>query len=316
MLPIKGLASLSGDFVKTPTEAVLCCGTGLRLNIILRDDTWAPNVDLATSLATGLQSLQTEPGGWTSVIQPALAANLNSSAVERLSDTEVVLTLPPLPQYAVREPETIIVTIPAVAVSSKQRLVAAPAQGIVVRAVPSTVLLGGSLYPTVEEAQLRALEGNTLVITLVGDAFLPTVTLPGGASTDLLQGIQSARNESDTSWNRIVRPALSYSDIYWSATNASSLVVRLPQFYQYQVTQPETIQVTIPASATESSRRGAAQATFVVLATPGIIQVRAAHSDPDRHPRCTGNARACTDGSTTSTHVDDVRAQRAHPLML
>ena len=223
LVPIKGSASLSGGFIRSPGESTLCCGGGLQMTITLTDDSFADGVGVepaaSAALAQGLQSLQMEPHGWNLVVQPALIAT--NTSIVRVSEREVRLQLPPQPAYSIAEPETIVFTLPAATISSKQRLVAAPAKGIIVRPAPSAVTLGGSLHPTAEEASLRQLWGTTLTISLLDDAFLPGVALPGAASADLLKGIQSAQNESSHGWNAIVRPALSFTDVFWNATNAS-----------------------------------------------------------------------------------------------
>ena len=84
-------------------------------------------------LFTGLTALQDEPGGWNAVLQPALLS-AGAASVQRVSDTQVVVSLPPLAAYSVSAPETILVAIPAAAITSAQRVVAQPALGFVVHA--------------------------------------------------------------------------------------------------------------------------------------------------------------------------------------
>ena len=145
ILPIKGKASLSGRLIAAPGEASLGTGEGLHLLIELSDESWAAavGVEAAASeeLERGLRSLQDEPYGWNAIIQPALVGR-NATAIRRISDAVIELTLPPLADYAIVNPETLVVSIPASAVASKQRVVAAPAQ-LVLFAAPSRCVLGG-----------------------------------------------------------------------------------------------------------------------------------------------------------------------------
>ena len=275
VFPIKGRASVSGRLVEQPSEDVLCCTSGLQLVLTLTDDTWASGVGaepgVSSALSAGLLALQDEDAGWNAVVKPALIA-ASSSAVTRVSDTEVVIAFPPLPAYQIRHPETLVVSIPASTVSSKQRLSAEPARGIIISAAPPAALLGGLLYPSAEEAQLRVAAGNTLSITLLGDRFLSRVALPGAASTALLDGLFSSDERPD-GWNAIVRPQLTYASVAWDYANASSVVVTIPQAYRYDVREPETISVVVPSSAVESGRRASRPATFVLLAAEPVIRL-------------------------------------------
>ena len=166
--------------MERPTENTLRYDLGLQLSITLTDDSWEAGVgiDAAASLALarGLQALQTESYGWNAVVQRSLL-DLNTSAVSRVSDTEVLLQLPPQAEYSIAYPETIVFTVPASTINSKQRLIATPVKGVIISAAPSVVTLGGSLFPSAEEAALRELGGSTLIISLEGDDFLPGVAI-------------------------------------------------------------------------------------------------------------------------------------------
>ena len=278
VIPIKGTASLSGPLVEEPTEDVLCCGRGLELTITLTGDSWAAGVgtDPAASeaLERGLRSLQDEPGGFNAVLMPALVQR-NATAITRISDTRIEIRLPPVVHYHVRNPETLIVSVPASAVASKQRLVAAPARGVVIGAFASTVTLGGDLVPSADESILRSVGGNILHVTVDGDVFVPRVTLPGAISSALLNGVRSTSLAADEprGFNAIVRPALRSHHVAWRAQNASTVAIALPQFYLYGLATPETIEVIIPAVAVESGRRATRPATFVVHATRPTLRI-------------------------------------------
>ena len=108
----KGSASLSGNLVAAPSEKSLCCEGGLHLVIELSDETFAPGIGVeaaaSVDLERGIRSLQDEPYGWNAIVLPALVSR-NSTALARLSDTAIELTLPPMPTYATTYPETLVV---------------------------------------------------------------------------------------------------------------------------------------------------------------------------------------------------------------
>jgi hypothetical protein len=69
------------------------------------------------------------------------------------------------------------------------------------------VVLGGELVPSAEATALRSVGGNVLHVTVVGDAFVPRVLLPGAASAALLAAIESTSEIADepSGFNAIVR---------------------------------------------------------------------------------------------------------------
>ena len=277
VLPITGSASLSGRLVEAPSEAEVCCADGTTeplLRIELFGDAWADDV---SALGTdGLAVLTSEARGWNGVVQPALISG-NTTEIRRVDDTTVEVYAPALAGYEITTPETLVVTLPASTVASKQRVVAAPADGLVIGASPSAVELSGSVHPTAEEATLRRAQGHSLVVTLSADAFVPSIMLPGDASEAFLAGIKSdcaaAAPNCAAGWNAIVRPALAYTAVSWNATAPHVAVVAIPQFVSYDVIAPETIAVVVPAAAVASSRRALKPATFVVLASVGVVRL-------------------------------------------
>ena len=154
---------------------------------------------------------------WTTLGDEQVLAAPKQAALteEAIARASVIITTP----------ETLVVTLPASTVASKQRVVAAPADGLVIGASPSAVELSGSVHPTAEEATLRRAQGHSLVVTLSADAFVPSIMLPGDASEAFLAGIKSdcaaAAPNCAAGWNAIVRPALAYTAVSWSLTPSS-----------------------------------------------------------------------------------------------
>lgn len=299
VLPIKGSATLRGKLVEEPTEDTVTV-YGFSLTITLVDDTFSTGVGVDASasqaLARGLRSLQDEPAAWNSVVIPELVAS--EDAVVRLSDTEVMIHLPPIYGYAISYPETLVVSIPASAVSSKQRLVAQPARGLVIFAQEADVRLGGTLYPTAQEDVMRAVGGNVLAVMLTRDSFSPSVALPGEASEALLAGIRSVQSEP-RGFNAMVAPALKWTDVSWSAENASTILITLPQVYRFDISAPETVTVVVPAAACRSSRRAMQPATLVLHPTRPIIRLSGGLLD-----RATDEGVRSAEPSMLELHID------------
>ena len=94
--------------------------------------------------------------------------------------------------YEITTPETLVVTLPASTVASKQRRRGARRRPRD-RREPVGRRASGSVHLTAEEATLRRAQGHSLVVTLSADAFVPSIMLPGDASEAFLAGINGLR---------------------------------------------------------------------------------------------------------------------------
>lgn len=88
--------------------------------------TWHANIGAdsaqTTALIAGLDSAQSEAGGWDAKIK----AVITHTAVVRDSDTQVTITIPPTADYLITANETITTTIPASCTASAETIVATP----------------------------------------------------------------------------------------------------------------------------------------------------------------------------------------------
>ena len=92
---------------------------------------------------------------------------------------------------------------------------------------------------------------------------------PNTSATDmLLASIVSYQNES-TGFNHIVQPALTASHV--ERLGDDTIIVRLPPAPFYQITKPETIQVTVPAAALDGGRDLHVPYNFTIRPNPGSI---------------------------------------------
>ena len=248
-------AELSGTLVPSAVEADIVAG-GQTLIISLNGDTWDPTVGadnaITTALINGIDSAQAEATGWDAVVKAGLTFN----NVVRTSDTVVTITLPVFATYDVIADETITVTVPATAVASGQAILAGPTFQV----LPPTAALSGSLVPSVGKADIVA-GGQTLIISLNGDTWDPTVGADNAITTALINGIDSAQAEA-TGWDAVVKAGLTFNNVV--RTSDTVVTITLPVFATYDVIADETITVTVPATAVATGQAIVATPTFDV----------------------------------------------------
>ena len=85
---------------------------------------------------------------------------------------------------------------------------------------------------------------HTLEFTLVGDAWAPSVGVPGAPTTALLGSLRSAQNEPQ-GWNNVVLPALTADNV--ERRSDTLVVITLPISTNYSILKPETLRITLPA---------------------------------------------------------------------
>ena len=228
----------------------------------LTGDEWLPT--RVGEIFTGLTARQADPLGWNAVVAPTLHAGLAS-----LSDSNRLLTisLPAAPSYDVRTTETILLTVPYGVVRSQQR--PAGEVSFAVEAVAGTAMLEGTVLPLAAEQLLNTLgqAAQSFTVTLTGDVWDPAIGLGAGAHTQgFIAGLRSAQNEP-AGWNAVVRPALNHAHL--SRVSDTQLRVALPARAAYDISQPETVSLTIPSAALLSRQPITASPSFVVTASRG-----------------------------------------------
>ena len=127
-------------------------------------------------------------------------------------------------------------------------------------------LLSGSLVDSGEETRMRAAGGCIdLVVTLVNDTF---ALLPG-YKTDLILGFRSlAPSREAGGWEAIITPAL-IRDLDTFVIDNRTLHLGFPQVAAYEITAPEAISFTLPASVLASRRHLTASTALLVKAEAG-----------------------------------------------
>ena len=180
---------------------------------------------------------------WNDVILPAL----NLSAVSVLDNSTAALTIPPIPEYAIQESETVLVTVPPVAVRSGQAIDATP-QFEIIPAAP-TAILDASAFVGIDETVLLGAYPPALNISLVGDTWdlaVGNATDVGGVTLALLLGFFSMQSEPG-GWNALVRPLFSHSSLVRISDNLVQIL--LPQATEFDINAPETVVLTVPKEA-------------------------------------------------------------------
>ena len=236
----------------------------------LTGDEWLPS--RVGEIFSGLTARQADPLGWNAVVAPTLHAGLAS-----LSDSNRLLTisLPASPSYDVRTTETVVLTVPYGVLLSQQR--PAGEVAFTVEAVAGTAVLEGTVLPVAAERLLNTLglAPQSFTVTLTGDVWDPAIGIAPGAHTQgFIAGLSSAQDEA-TGWNAVVQPALSHAHL--SRLSDTQLRVALPARAAYDISQPETVSLIIPAAALLSRQPIAASPSFVVAATGGTAVLRGAY---------------------------------------
>ena len=126
--PRPGRASISGG-----TLGTLVLETELRhapstLHVSLLADTWEPTLETNASssstnstsaaalLLSSIRSHQTGANGWEAAVRPRL---LSHGLVQRVSDSTIIITVPPAASFLLEAPEVVTLTVPAEAVVSR-----------------------------------------------------------------------------------------------------------------------------------------------------------------------------------------------------
>ena len=204
---------------------------------------WAEALSGA-DVVSGFASMQSEPFGWNAIVRYGTPPTLKV-ANETLTISWQAGTFS---SYAPRSPETVTLSLPAEAVRSRTPLTIGQ---LVITVDPGSVDVQGALVAHAMESDLRSAESHTLDITLHDDTWLPSVGLDSLASAALLNGLVSAQQEPN-GWNTAVRPLLTSADL--TRLDAQTVRLTIPQRAGYDISQPETITLTVPPAATFSLR--------------------------------------------------------------
>lgn len=217
--------------------------------------------DLRLHLAAALTSMQDEPRGWASVVQPAILPE----HVTRIDNETVRIELMPMDLYSIDRPETLTLVIPPELVTSNQLVTAtfgtaADAAGLRVQPEMGNATLSGSFVSRATRADVRSIDEYVLTISLGGgEEWEPTVgrsdvecMFGDGecASAALLRGVTSARAQP-RGWEAVLGAGLSYLDLERRDDSTVDLAIDA-RFASYFINTPETLSLAIPAASVKS----------------------------------------------------------------
>ena len=288
---IAGNATLGGFVTYDATERAIRSGTSsqwseernallsesMRLTITLEADEWTSTVgqesEATMRLLEGLSVLEGElhprkPDGWNAVMKSYLEYGM----VFRADKKTVLVDIPARPNYAIHAPEELAVVIPPEALRSNMSL-AAPM--VKIQATAGLAIVQGSLLTHLHEEDLRE-QSLQLNITLIDDSWVELLELKYAHL--LLNGIFSEQVEP-SGFNAVHRTRLRPRDV--ERVDASTVRITLPAQPEYDISQPETLQIVVPADAVASGRMLVAKPSLRILPIPGtaILSSLAARSD-------------------------------------
>lgn len=122
-------------------------------------------------------------------------------------------------------------------------------------ATTGTIVTGGVL-----ESEIIA-GGETLIITLTGDTWVATVGADNAITQALIDGIASDKAE-DGGWDNVVQANMVHGDV--SRDTSTKITITLGAEPTYQITDIETITVTIPTTALTAAVEITSSPTFPI----------------------------------------------------
>ena len=307
VLPVPGTVSLAGDIHPVGREATVLSDRPYTLTLKLHDDYWAHSLRAAhdsnssdvfsysnafaaagIALLRGLSSINgsaaagSTGGSWDSVVRQGL----RPEQISFVDNQTIDVIIPQFAAYDIVQPETIAVSVPALATTSGADLTNAPSFTIMAD-VGQAALFGDFLGSLTETELITA--SHTLTFRLYNDLFASDIGEEGSdATAALLSTIVSEQSESG-GFNAIIKPHIDHSTV--TRVSDEQVDVTIPAAgVLYVISDPETIHIELPA-ATVQSKQTVSQvdpSSFIIRANPGAVTI--AGGDDER--ACTG-ASAC-----------------------
>ncbi len=252
-------ASPAGSLTSSDEADVRAGTTILLLNLVNAHwaDTGGAFEAARQDIIDGLDGDDITATGWDTVVQTAITVG----AVQRISNTQVQITVPQVATYDIASTETITPTIPASALKYPNAIVSTTFD--IASLAASATISGTVITAAPTEADIVA-GAKTIEIDILNATFIAD-SAPFRQS--IIDGITSAQSESN-GWNAEVKTALDEStDV--NRVSGTKVIVTLPAVAAYAIDNQETITVTIPDSAVDTS--GAIVATPTFNVTPNVV---------------------------------------------
>ena len=270
IVPARGSAALSGTLLSSPFEQTMQSVEGGQLFFSLQSDGFVDSLGQAASTdgaCTGtlidqltLRSGQTQqPLGWENVVQATLRNKLDSVVV-RESRNLLSIQLPQLLVYKLSTAETITAAIPGACLISGNALQEQHITGAPFRVLPAVgrAYLSGSLLTQAFEATVQT-TSSQLTLNLFDDILLADV------EAQIPSIIFGSLGSSPGSWDQVVQASLSASNVVIEQrNNGYDVTINIPAQPGYSISEPETVQVVVPASMLASEQAIYASPAFVI----------------------------------------------------
>lgn len=133
-------------------------------------------------------------------------------------------------------------------------------------ASPATCALTGTITAGVTEADIVA-GGKTIILTLTGTTWVAAGATFNAQRQNIINGMVSAGSEL-LGWNNVVVVLQGVAGVV--RTSATQVTITLDAFLTYNITVPETITVTVPATALDSGIAIVASPTFTISPTGAV----------------------------------------------
>ena len=266
----------------------------------------------------------------------ALGAGITRHHVERLSRTTVRLSIfasAHAASYDVDAPEVVSLVVPASCLRSNVSL-AFPS--FVLRALPGAAAWYPAYSsPTVRSVRVAELEiqqsdidyETRIDLSIGTDAWVAELGSDNAATRAFLAGFLSLGSEA-TGWNRVVRPQLTHANVRRVNDHRVELVIS--GFAGFNIAEPETVRLTVPAEAVVSGgaiaaggpdivivpTRGSASLSGTLLTSPFERTMQSVAGgelffalDSDGFVPEIGQAEATSDDACTGTLIDQLTLQ-------
>ena len=245
VVPTRGSAVLSD--AATPgalylyldkNEALVRSQASFTLQLKLTGDAWSFDVGEATNasaaLIDGFLSLQNEARGWNAIVRKTMGY----SSLRRVDSSLLHVTVPQSGNYDIVAPETLVVSVPAIALRSRTvpaLAAAGPARMLVINATQGSATLSGSLLQRASVADVRSPAVMSVQLNLVDVSFKEELLTSDAMMTMLARSLASRDGVSGAilstepfGWNAIVRQGL--SSLSLASLTPTSVSVIVEQF--------------------------------------------------------------------------------------
>ncbi len=241
--------TVDGSVSPGATEGEVRTG-GETIDLTIKGDVWADDVGTNVTVTNGIIKGITGSTSWNTNVRDALTT-LN---VQRISDTQVRITLPAAASYDISVIDNITVTVTAAAIKFLTSGSVVADNGFTISPSAATVSVSGNIQSGAndQESSIRA-GGSTIILTVSEDSWVAGIGENTVQNQQLINGISG-----NQIWNTIVRPLILGADRGAANISVSGDIVTIsvPAIPSYYLETNESLSITVPAVALVNSALG------------------------------------------------------------